>query len=296
METTASDASTHGEGAEPAALLLAYGTAVRIQDGGSEQGGVCLNQTRLDVFVRLEDGRIRSYPLRKVRRAEGPPPVAPLWTGDEVLLESAAGKLRGELAEVPGEEVVLRLRHGQDVRFPRAQVRALSLVHPARELTAGARFEVKSRSGNRYEGTVSTVLPDQRALVKLATGKTVELKLERLELETLLVLIPVSLDAPAEVPILSSALAAAPPAEVEPAAEPEQLRAALERERHSSKVLKRKLLQLLEERDSLAKDVKERERLLESEVWRGLAAQRDLNEARKKLEERDDGQREADEA
>ena len=69
METTASDASTHGEGAEPAALLLAYGTAVRIQDGGSEQGGVCLNQTRLDVFVRLEDGRIRSYSLRKVRRA-----------------------------------------------------------------------------------------------------------------------------------------------------------------------------------------------------------------------------------
>lgn len=293
MESTAAEASTHGDGGEPTALLLTYGASVVYQDGSRAVPAVCLHQSRLDVFLRLGDGQIRSVPLRKVRRQEAPSAIPPLREGDEVLLESAAGRLRGQLCAVPGAEVVLRLRHGQEVRFPRDKVQMLSLVHPARELSAGARFEVRSRSGNRYEGSVSTVLPDQRALVKLVGGKNVELKLERLDLDSLLVLIPVSLEAAAEAPLLASALAA--PAEEAPPPEPEHLRAALERERQSSKALKRKLLELLEERDSLAQDVKQRERLLESEVWRGLAAQRDLNEARKRLEELDEGADEATE-
>lgn len=280
--------STTGEATDPPDAPLGYGVGFVVQDEQGERDAVCLHQGPLEVFARLADGRIGCYPLRKVRRGRRPKELpAPLREGDEVLLESPAGKLRGRLAGEPGPEVVVRLAYGADVRVPRAQVRALSLVHPMRELIGGARFEVRSQSGNRYEGTVSQVLPDRRALVKLTTGKSVELKLDRLDLTSLIVRIPVSLEPPGE-----------PAQERRAIAEADGLLAELERERRSTAVLKRKLVQLLQERDALAKDVKERERMLESEVWRGLAAQRDLGEARKKLErleeELESGQRELD--
>jgi hypothetical protein len=274
---------TTGEATDPPQVPLAYGSGFTVLEEQVEREAVCLHQGPLEVFARLADGRIGCYPLRKVRRNQRHSGVAPLRPGDEVLLESPAGKLRGQLASEPGVEVVIKLRHGEAVRVPRQQVRTLSLVHPMRELIGGARFEVKSQSGNRYEGTVSQVLPDRRALVKLTTGKSVELKLDRLDLASLIVLIPVSLEPPAE-----GVVAEPRPSDDQKVAEADGLLAELERERRSTAVLKRKLVQLLNERDTLAKDVKERERMLESEVWRGLAAQRDLTEAKKKLEQLED--------
>ncbi len=286
------DAKSTDDGTESGGLPLVFGEGFVVADRGGDVAAVCLHNLHTDVFGRLPGGEIKSFSMRRIKREPPASTPSPIRPGDDVLLETSAGRMRGQLTAPLDAQVSIRLKTGQDLRFPRDKVRVLLLVYPSRELVAGLRFEVKSRSGNRYEGTVGHLLPDQRALVKLTTGKTVELKLERLDLDSLLLLIPISLtDGPASPQAVAEALKDAP--EVS-AAEPEALRAALERERTSTKALKRKLMELMTERETLSHDVKERERLLESEVWRGLAAQRELNEARHRLEALESGAQELD--
>ncbi len=59
----------------------------------------------------------------------------------------------------------------------------------------------------------------------------------------------------------------------------------LARERRSARLLRKQLQEVLAERERLETDMKERERALESEVWRGMATNRDLSDAKKRLRE-----------
>ena len=253
---------------------------------------MCLLPVREHVFVRKEDGTILRVTRKKLKLesdlAHGSIPA--LREGDDVLLESAAGKLRGKLGETPDEDHFgLLLSHGQELKVERSRLQAISLLLPSEELVGGARFMVKSKSGNSYEGTVGQVLPDRRALVKLQNGRTVDLRLDRLQLETLVLSIPVPVDekaAAAAVQVLAApAEEAAAAAEAKLAREPSRVEDELARERRSARLLRQQLQEVLAERERLETDMKERERALESEVWRGMATHRDLSDAKKRLRE-----------
>ncbi|MCA8925402.1 MAG: hypothetical protein KDD82_26570 [Planctomycetes bacterium] len=247
--------------------------------------------------MRRDDGGIERV-LRKALDLESPlerGSVPALREGDEVLLESAAGKLRGKLGANPdGEQLTLRLNHGQELKVERSKLQAISLLFGSEELVGGVRFMVKSKSGNAYEGTVGQVLPDRRALVKLLNGRTVDLRLDRLQLDTLVLSLPVPVDDTALV-AATELLAAPLPEEVEVAQEQalarepsKQVEDALARERRSARLLRQQLQEVLAERERLETDMKERERALESEVWRGMATNRDLSDAKKRLRELED--------
>ncbi|MEZ6185028.1 MAG: hypothetical protein R3F62_08480 [Planctomycetota bacterium] len=238
------------------------------------------------MFVRTEDGAIQHVARKQLDLDEALErgTVAPLREGDEVLLESAAGRLRGRLGADPdGEHLSLELSHGQELKVERSKLQAIQLLYRTDELVGGVRFMVKSKSGNSYEGTVGQVLPDRRALVKLMNGRTVDLRLDRLQLDSLVLSIPVPVSEKAaelatrELEVVEeAALARAPSNRVEEE---------LERERRSARLLRKQLQEVLAERERLETDMKQRERALESEVWRGMATNRDLSNAKKRLRE-----------
>lgn len=272
---------------------LIFGACFRLAKGGTPV--VCLLPVREHVFVRTPDGAIQ-HVQRKALALEDALErgvVPPLREGDEVLLESAAGRLRGRLGADPDQDhLSLELSHGQELKVERAKLEAIHLLYRTPELVGGVRFMVKSKSGNSYEGTVGQVLPDRRALVKLMNGRTVDLRLDRLQLDTLVLRIPVPVDEQA-VELAAEAGAS----EVELARAPStRVEEELERERRSARLLRKQLQEVLAERERLETDMKERERALESEVWRGMATNRDLSDAKKRLRELEaEIQRRADE-
>lgn len=263
---------------------LVFGACFRLANGGEPV--VCLLPAREHVFVRTEDGAIQHVARKQLDLDEALErgTVAPLREGDEVLLESAAGRLRGRLGADPdGEHLSLELSHGQELKVERSKLQAIQLLYRTDELVGGVRFMVKSKSGNSYEGTVGQVLPDRRALVKLMNGRTVDLRLDRLQLDSLVLSIPVPVSEKAaelatrELEVVEeAALARAPSNRVEEE---------LERERRSARLLRKQLQEVLAERERLETDMKQRERALESEVWRGMATNRDLSNAKKRLRE-----------
>ena len=159
-----------------------------LQRGPSEAGTyVRLDDRRI---ARLSDDRV-DWSTCAMVSAPGEPP---LGIGDELLVETPSGTLRGRLAEQVSTELVLRSSAGPVLRIPRSTAVRVWLLFPATELRAGDGFLVRSRTGNEYQGEVLATYPD-RLQVRLMGGREFTLRLERLDLDSVFVPILLPLQA-----------------------------------------------------------------------------------------------------
>lgn len=148
------------------------------------------------LYVRLDDRRIARLDHGRIvwstfaRASDDGERI--LQPGDEIVVESASGTLRGQLTEPVGADIAVRTSRGV-VRVTRNTVLAVQLLFQARELRPGDRFIVRSRSGNEYQGAVNSV-EGERLGVQLRNGREVTLHLDRLDMNTLVVPIPLPLD------------------------------------------------------------------------------------------------------
>lgn len=148
------------------------------------------------LFVRAEDGRIArlhhssldwdTLQLRDTGDA--------LRQGDRLLVESDSGVLQGALESTAGDALKLNLPIGIPISLPRAELGACYLVFQARNLKRGDRLFVKSKSGNEYRGTIRAVGPGEKIRLRLENGTTTNLRLHKVDLSSLVVLIPLPTD------------------------------------------------------------------------------------------------------
>lgn len=278
---------------------LQFGHGFRVdRRAGDPLRATALSRVPRGLYARLPTGEVERVDSTEVDWStyrEEAPPTEGLIAGDHLLIESPAGSLRGELVEISGGFLRLRLPHGAELPVPLEPIRKIFLLLIKADLQPGDLFEVKSRSGNLYCGLVQQRVSPERILVELDSGKTVDLRLDRLRLETLLVRLPIPVAhlhgkaAPLEAEPrgrsarLKRASARVPVTDADKAPKPQ---ARNETERLQRELLQKSLeLELLrEERERLAEENKERNRELESEVWRGLAVNRDLAEAKRRAE------------
>ncbi len=178
---------------------LAQGDRFRVQShSGTVREALFIYQGEQESgwIIRLGDGRIaRLDPTRidwtsfeSLEDTGGP-----LWiAGDELKLSTPANTVQGQLLEPIGEEISLRVEDDWDMRLPLVSVKTAEIRFRAADLKVGDRFEVKSRSGTAYAGTVVESWADS---VKIVTeeGEPLTLRLRRLDLETLFVLVPIAL-------------------------------------------------------------------------------------------------------
>lgn len=185
----------------PAHPELNLGDRFRVRSRrGSEYVVTFLQRGASDAgtYVRLDDRRIARLADDRVdwstcALATNPGEPA-LVAGDELLVETPSGTVRGALDEQISSELVLRSSAGPALRIPRSTALHVWLLFPATELRAGDAFLVRSRTGNEYQGEVLAAHPD-RLQVKLKGGREFTLRLERLDLDSLFVPIPLPLHA-----------------------------------------------------------------------------------------------------
>jgi hypothetical protein len=146
------------------------------------------------IFVRLDDQRIARLDQSRLQWSTFEPASNDgelvVRAGDEVIVELGAARARGRLETLRPLAVRTRL---EVIPIPREQVRALFLLFRARELVTGDRFIVRGLSGTEYEGLVRA-LDAERVTAVLRDGRETLLQRRKLDLSTLLVLIPVPLD------------------------------------------------------------------------------------------------------
>jgi len=281
-------------GAPPASLRFGRGFRVRRRAGG-HLVATALARSPGGVYARAEDGSIARVHSGDVDWTacepcdDAPPALVP---GEPIQVRSAAGTLRGELAAAPaGGQLVVRLPHGAELPVPVEPIDRAHLLLIKAELDPGDPFEVKSKSGNLYTGFVRERVAPDRVVVELDSGKTADIRLDRLRLETLVVLLPVPVaylrgeDAPLAEDVgarrsrrMRRPSGRQPRAAAAPSGETERLQRELLQQNLELERLK-------EERERLAQEKRDRERELESEVWRGYAVNRDLAETKRRLEE-----------
>lgn len=177
---------------------LSFGDRFQIQSLRGSSYSVTLlarGEGESGLYVRLDDGRIARLDERRLKwdtfSAEGPPEEPPVRPGDEVLVDSSSGTLRGTLLEPIGGRVALRLPIGSDLELPREEVSAIHLLFRARDLKAGDHVILRSKSGNEYQGLVRALGPGRRMQLRLKNGGSANLRLNKIDLASLLVLVPV---------------------------------------------------------------------------------------------------------
>ena len=146
------------------------------------------------LYVRLDDGRtarLDPHSLDWSSYTPNPDPsLHPLREGDDLVLSSPSGTLRGTLLEPFGEELALRLPIGSDLRLPRSEIDQLFLMFRARDLKAGDHVHLSSLSGNVYQGQVVALQHGRRLKLMLHAGTEANLRLSKVNLTSLLVMIP----------------------------------------------------------------------------------------------------------
>lgn len=175
---------------------LCFGAAFTVRSRSGSRYACTFVHGGAGLIVRLDDGRIARLDPDRIDWSTFAPrreAQSGLVPGDEVLVETATERLRGALLELPERaEVALRTRHGAVRRVPRERIKRLSLLFRARDLQPGDAFMVRSNSGSEYRGHVLEASADH-ARVRLEAGATVNLRLERVDMSTLLVLVPIPL-------------------------------------------------------------------------------------------------------
>lgn len=144
------------------------------------------------VFVRLDKGEIARLDPKRLKWStyESASDIigkGAVKTGDDVLVECAAGSLRGNLASPLGE-TMLRLENGLCIQ--NTEVYGLFIMFRAPSLKGGDRFWIKSNSGRDYSGTALNVTKDN-ARVRLTDRSEVTLRLSSLDVDSLFVAIPI---------------------------------------------------------------------------------------------------------
>jgi hypothetical protein len=175
---------------------IAVGTRFRVRSQSGSLYALTLLHRGDSVIVRMDDQRVaRLDTSRIVWDSLIPASHSGEWVlvvGDQLILEVHEGRkrtLRGTLSGWSEDDVRLNLPAGTETRIARRSLRGLQLLFRATDLKQGDEFIVHSQSGREYRGTV-LVFEDGVAEVSLVEGKIVRLRLERLDLDTLQVLIP----------------------------------------------------------------------------------------------------------
>lgn len=179
----------------PALPTLGFGERFRVKSRSGNQYVVrFLHQGERDagVFVRLDSGEIARFDPARLKwstyeAASDLIGSAVVRGGDDVLVECAAGSLRGKLATELGESMV-RLENGLCIQ--NTEVYALHMMFRAPSLKGGDRFWIQSNSGGEYNGTAITVTKEN-ARVRLTDRTEVSLRLSSLDIDTLFVAIPI---------------------------------------------------------------------------------------------------------
>lgn len=147
------------------------------------------------VFVRLDNGQIARLLNSKIQwstfvAASDRLTEPVVGEGDDVVAECTEESFRGKLAGALGSRVLqLELATGRQKRLPRRDVLTVSLLFRAPELRKGDAFVLQSTSGREYSGRVLSV-GSESATVRLDNGKEVSLRMDRIDLNTLFVMIP----------------------------------------------------------------------------------------------------------
>lgn len=182
-----------------AAPPIESGTTFRVLSSGSGSVYSCTFLYRADpkagIVVRLADRRLaRLDPTRldwsSFERLGRESIVRP---GDDITLSLAGSQMRGALLEPIGSDVAVRTPSGREERLPLESVREVLLSFRANELEIGDRFVVRSRSGNYYRGRVLEVRSEGTIPVVLEGGARVSLNWARLDPNSLVVLVPLTL-------------------------------------------------------------------------------------------------------
>lgn len=151
------------------------------------------------LYVRLEGGKLgRLSPERlRLETFERLLPDQVLCKGDEVLVTPTNGlEVRGRLVVPPTDRLTIERRHGETVSVPfDGQVPgSLRLLFRSSDLRPGDEFWVESRTGKDYRATATRVTPGAVG-GKKANGEELTLSADRLVLDSLVVLIPISVAA-----------------------------------------------------------------------------------------------------
>lgn len=187
----------------PAHPVSDPGTRFRVRSrSGTEYGCVLLHRAPETggLVVRLDDQRLARLDPERIDWAtlelQGTGETTRAGDDVTVVLAGSQTQLRGTLLAPVGQgEVALRNASGREQRLPLATVREVLLGFRARDLQAGDRFVVRSRSGNYYRGRVAAVAADGTIQAALEGGSRVTIQWARLDPDSLLVLVPVQLDA-----------------------------------------------------------------------------------------------------
>jgi hypothetical protein len=173
---------------------IAFGERFRVRSRAGTQYVVrYLGQGEGGIFVRLDDQRIARLDDSRLEwstfaRASGD--GAALAPGDDIVVDLEGSHVRGRLETLRPLSVRTSL---EVIPIARERVRALHLLFRARELLPGDRFLVRGRSGTEYDGSVSGI-DKEHVVVTLRGGRETTLQRRRLDMDTLLVMIPVPLD------------------------------------------------------------------------------------------------------
>ena len=160
---------------------------------GSRYEAVYLGGSDSGVVIRLADGRLGRLLRERVRWSsldEVGEPRSPLSAGDRIWLES---ERRGE-RQVTLSAVAAGLLETPEGLVSLDGLVGVGLLFRAREILAGDRFHVRSRSGSEYHGECLEVRPGGLLRVALTGGSEVNLRVGRLDLETLSVRVPIPLE------------------------------------------------------------------------------------------------------
>ncbi|MEZ0228408.1 MAG: hypothetical protein ACAI25_07260, partial [Planctomycetota bacterium] len=157
---------------------------------------VAAGRDEAGLYVRLANGLLaRLLPSRlnwKTLKRLGTEDA--VKKGDEAILIALGGDAkRGKLVDVLDDRVVLSLPKGgtQTVAVGGEEEKRFRLLFPATDLRKGDEFIVQSVSGREFHGIAVSVAPDKIVAEMRPSRAPTTLRVDRLDLKTLHVLIPV---------------------------------------------------------------------------------------------------------
>ncbi len=139
-------------------------------------------------LARLLPSRLNWKTLKKLGTEEA------VKKGDEALLIALGGDTkRGKLVDVLDDRVVMALPKGgvETVPIGVEEEKRFRLLFPATDLRKGDEFIVKSVSGREFHGIAVQVQPDKITAEMRPSRTPTSLRVDRLDLRTLQILIPV---------------------------------------------------------------------------------------------------------
>lgn len=139
-------------------------------------------------LARLLPSRLNWKTLKKVGTEDA------VRKGDEVVLLALGGDAkRGKLVDVLDDRVVMALPKGgrETVPIEGEEAKRFRLLFPATDLRKGDEFIVKSVSGREFHGIAVSVSPERIIAEMRPSREPTTLRVDRLDLRTLHILIPV---------------------------------------------------------------------------------------------------------